>query len=89
MLTWFWMYAGRRNQHIKMKKNLPGKHVIRYPTILKIRGIVQLKDDIPKENHPGNTAEMTVIFQQKEVKANRTIQIFLVVDTIILENRSR
>ena len=62
---------------------------IKYPTILKIREVVQLKDDIQKENLPGNTVEMTVTFQQKGIKATRTRQPVLVVVIIILENRAR
>ena len=62
---------------------------IRYPTISKIREGAQLKDYTPKESYPGNAAEITAFFQQKEVKANQTIQTVLVVDTIILEDRAR
>lgn len=62
---------------------------IRYPIISKIREDAQLKDDIPKENHLGNMAELTVSYQRKEVNANQTIQTVIVVDTIILEDRVR
>ena len=83
------MYAEPKNQATKMNKTCQESRFIRYTTISKIREGAQLKDDIPKESHPGNTAEMTVILQRKEVKANRTIQAVLVVDIIILENRAR
>ena len=62
---------------------------IRYPTISKIREGAQLKDDIPNENHHGNMAGITVTLQRREGKANQTIQIVLVVDIIIWENRAR
>ena len=62
---------------------------IKYPTITKIKEGVLLKDDIPKENHHGNMAEITVTHQRKEVKANQTIQTVLVVDTLTLEDRAR
>lgn len=56
---------------------------ITYLTISKIREGAQLKDDIPKENHHGNMAEMTVTHQRAEVKANQTIYTVIVVNTII------
>ena len=84
-----WMYAGRRNRRTKMNKTCQESMFIRYPTISKIREGAQLKDDIPKENHHGNMAEMTVTHQRKEVKANQTIHTVIVVDTIILEDRAR
>ena len=89
MLTRLWMYAELRNLRTEMNKTCQESMFIRYPTISKIRGGDQLKDDIPKENHHGNMAEITVTHQRKEVKANQTIQTVLVVDTIILEDRAR
>ena len=83
------MYAELRNLRTKMNKTCQESMFIRYPTISKIREEAQPKDDIPKENHHSNMAEMTVIFQRKEVKANQTIQTVLVVDTIILGSRAR
>ena len=83
------MYAELRNLRTKMNKTCQESMFIRYPTISKIREGVQLKDDIPKENHYGNMAEKTVTHQRKEVKANQTIQTVIVVDTIILEDRAR
>ena len=82
------MYAELRNQPTKMNKTCQDSMFIRYPTILKIREVVQLKDDI-KKSLPGNTVEVTVIFQQKGIKANPTRQPVLVVVIIILENRAR
>ena len=84
-----WMYVGRRNRRTKMTKTCQESMFIKYPTITKIKEGVLLKDDIPKENHHGNMAEMTATLQRKEVKANQTIQIVFVVDIIILENRAR
>ena len=83
------MSVGRRNRRTKMNKTCQESMFIKYPTITKIKEGVLLKDDIPKENHHGNTAGMTVTLQRKEVKANQTIQIVLVVDIIILENLAR
>ena len=73
----------------KNEQNLSGKHVHKVSNNLENMRFVLLKDDIPKENHHGNMAEMTATLQQKEVKANQTIQIVFVVDIIILENRAR
>ena len=56
---------------------------------MKIRDVVQLKDDIQKENLLGNTVEMVVTFQRKGIKANRPIRTVLLVAIIILENRAR
>ena len=84
-----WTYAGRRDRRTKMNKTCQESMFIKYPTITKIKEGVLLKHGIPKENHHGNMAEMTVTHQRKEVKANQTIQTVIVVDTIILEDRAR
>ena len=62
---------------------------INYPTAMKIKEDVLLKDDILINSLLGNTVDMVAIFQQKGIKANRTFQPVLAVVIIILGSPAR
>ena len=71
-----------------MNKTCQESKFIKYQTILKTKEVDQLRGDIQRGNQAGNTAGMTVAFQQRESKANRIRKRQSVQDAviIILEN---
>ena len=73
-----------------MNKTCQESKFIKYQTILKTKEVDRFREDIQKGNQAGNMAGMTVAFQQREIKANRTRKRQSAQDAviIILENHA-